>query len=86
MNKEWKEICANKDWNCVIDRPSYKPRIVELVECFEQQYPETEFRERTACLAVATYLFGPIEDEEELELYIGIIKRRLRDYRNQPIQ
>jgi hypothetical protein len=83
MIKEWEEICKNKSWN---DDNRYKPRIVDLIESFENQFPDTDSRERTACLAVVMYLFGPIEDEEEVELYLGIVKRRLRDYINLPRQ
>jgi hypothetical protein len=83
MIKEWEDICKTKSWN---DENRYRPRMVELVESFEKQFPDTESREQTACLAVVMYLFGPIEDEEELDLYLGIVKRRLRDYRNQPTQ
>lgn len=81
--KEWDEICQDKSWS---DDNRYKPRIVELVEYFEKQFPNTDSTEQTACLAVVMYLFGPLDDEEEVELYLGIIKRRLRDYRNQPTQ
>ena len=84
MNKEWEEICKHKSWDLVCR--SYKPRIVFLIEEFEKQYPDTDSREAAACLAVASYLFGPIEDEEEMEMYQGIVRRRLRDYRNQSMQ
>ena len=83
MIKEWEEICRNKSWN---DDNRYTPRIVELVENFEKQFPDTDSREHTACLAVVMYLFGPLDDEGEVELYLGIVRRRLRDYRNQPTQ
>ena len=83
MIKEWEEICKNKSWN---DEDRYKPRIVELVENFEKKFPDTNTLEHTACLAVVMYLFGPLEDEEEVELYLGIVRRRLRDYRNQSTQ
>lgn len=83
MIKEWEDICKNKSWN---DDSRYKPRIVELVENFERYFPDTEFLDHTACLAVVMYLFGPLDDEEEVELYLGLVKRRLRDYRNQPMQ
>jgi hypothetical protein len=84
MYKEWEEICQRRDWDLICH--SYKPRVVYLVEEFEKQYPDTDSREDAACLAVASYLFGPIEDEEEMELYQGIVRRKLRDYRNQSIQ
>jgi hypothetical protein len=83
MIDEWKSICEAKSW---YEDKRYVPRIVELVELFEKKFPETTTREHTACLAVVMYLFGPIEDEEEVELYLGIVKRRLRDHRNQAIQ
>jgi hypothetical protein len=83
MIKEWEEICKNKSWT---DDNRYKPRIVELIERFEKKFPDTDPREHTACLAVVMYLFGPLEDEDEVNLYLGIVKRRLRDYRNQPMQ
>lgn len=83
MIKEWEEICKNKSWS---DENRYKPRIVELVENFEKQFPDTNSLEHTACLAVVMYLFGPLEDEEEVDLYLGIVRRRLRDYRNLPTQ
>ena len=83
LTKEWEEICKNKSWN---DDNRYKPRIVNLVENFEKQFQNIESAERTACLAVSMYLFGPIDDEDELELYLGIIMRRIRDYRNKPAQ
>jgi len=83
MIKEWEEICQSKSWN---DDNRYTPRIVDLVEGFEKQFPDTNSREHTACLAVVMYLFGPLEDEDEVNMYLGIVKRRLRDHRNQPIQ
>ena len=83
MIKEWEEICKCKSWN---DDNRYIPRIVELVEGFEKQFPDTGSREHTACLAVVMYLFGPLEDEDEVKMYLGIVKRRLRDHRNQPMQ
>ena len=83
MIKEWEEICKNKSWN---DDNRYTPRIVELVEKFEKQFQDTDSREHTACLAVVMYLFGPLDDEDEVNLYLGIVQRRLRDYRNQPMR
>ena len=83
MIKEWNKICEDKSWN---EDKRYVPRIVELVEMFEKQFPDTAAKEHTACLAVVMYLFGPIEDEEELDLYLGTVKRRLRDHRNQAMQ
>ena len=49
---------------------------MELVENFEKQFPDTNSLEHTACLAVVMYLFGPLEDEEEVDLYLGIVRRR----------
>jgi len=83
MLEEWENICRDKSWN---DDYRYTPRIIELIESFEKEFPDTNTREQTACLAVVMYLFGPVESEEDLDVYLGIVKRRLRDYRNQPTQ
>lgn len=79
--QEWEKICRDKSWN---DDYRYKPRIVELIERFEKEFPDTPSLEQASCLAVTMYLFGPIEAEEELDMYLGIVRRRLRDYRNHP--
>jgi hypothetical protein len=81
---DWEDMCFDKDWDRLTDG-RIKPRIVELVESFECQYPSAEC-ESTACMAVATYLFGPFETDDELTSYHNIVRTKIRNYRTRPIQ
>lgn len=65
------------------DEERFKPRIVEFVESFERKYKDAipeDLITPSACLGVALYLFGPLEDEE-LDFYGLLIKARLDQYR-----
>jgi hypothetical protein len=62
----------------------HKPRIMIFIEPFEKKYKgkiADDLLTNAACIAVATYLFGPLE-EEELNVYALAIKKRVQDYRN----
>jgi hypothetical protein len=69
--------------------PRVKPRIVEMIETFEKQFfkdgkdsdkvtPEEILD--TACIAVAMFLFGPLTEEFEVEMYAAAIKTRVIEY------
>ena len=75
--KNWDELVGNEEI-------SHKPRIAVFVESFEKKYKgeiPDELLTNAACLAVALYLFGPLEDEE-LNVYAAAVKKRVQDYRD----
>lgn len=62
---------------------SHKPRIMDFVESFEAKYKDdlrSDILTETACLAVALYFFGPLEDDE-ISIYATIINKRVHEYR-----
>jgi hypothetical protein len=62
----------------------HKPRIVDFIEGFEQQYAQEitgDFLTDIACVDLVLYLFGPLESDEELNLYVSVIMRRVEMYR-----
>jgi hypothetical protein len=73
----WEEVNGIEDVR-------FKPRIVGFVESFEEKYKDEWPKEHifnAACMAVALYLFGPLQ-EEELRIYTGVICKRVSDYRS----
>ena len=61
----------------------FKPRVVEIIESFENKYKDIipeDLITSSACLGVALYLFGPLEDEE-LDFYALLLKARMEQYR-----
>jgi hypothetical protein len=62
----------------------HKPRIMMFVEMFEKRYKgriADRLLTTAACIAVAMYMFGPLE-EEELYAHALFIKKRVQDYRD----
>jgi hypothetical protein len=72
----WDEITKNTE-------VSYKPRILIFIESFERKYKGTmpdDLLTKAACLAVALYLFGPLETDE-LNAHAVMIHERIEKYR-----
>lgn len=75
--KSWEEMNSDEELR-------HKPRIIGFVESFEKKHKDDlpdEHLFNAGCMAVALYLFGPLE-EEEITLYASVIKKRVSDYRN----
>lgn len=62
----------------------HKPRIMIFVELFEKRHKgkiADNLLTTAACIAIAMYLFGPLE-EEDLYTHALFLKKRVQDYRN----
>ena len=62
----------------------HKPRIIDFIEGFEQQHKQDitgDLLTDIACVGLALHLFGPVDDDEELNIYTSIIRRRVEMYR-----
>jgi hypothetical protein len=73
----WEEINGSEEVRL-------KPRIVGFVEFFEERYKDELPKDQlfnAACMAVALYLFGPLQ-EKEVRIYASIIHKRVSDYRS----